>query len=175
MHTHCEASPDSRTPIAEQARGVRAARRVAKRFRFETRALRAQDALREGPRFGDVDQDALLTVADDVEHAPRGEGDNGSPRCEGLDAHDPEIVFSWKDEPASRREQRPERGLVGPPGKYDVLARDAFEGPALAPFAYYEKAQPEVVESAHRDIGAFVRGEPSDEEPEVATFVVRDE
>jgi predicted metal-dependent phosphoesterase TrpH len=26
MHTHCEASPDSRTPIAEQARGVRAAR-----------------------------------------------------------------------------------------------------------------------------------------------------
>src|SRR2546428_13532518 len=25
MHTHCEASPDSRTPIAEQARGVRAA------------------------------------------------------------------------------------------------------------------------------------------------------
>jgi predicted metal-dependent phosphoesterase TrpH len=26
MHTHCEASPDSRTPIAEQARAVRAAR-----------------------------------------------------------------------------------------------------------------------------------------------------
>jgi predicted metal-dependent phosphoesterase TrpH len=26
MHTHCEASPDSRTPVAEQARGVRAAR-----------------------------------------------------------------------------------------------------------------------------------------------------
>ncbi len=25
MHTHCEASPDSRTPFAEQARGVRAA------------------------------------------------------------------------------------------------------------------------------------------------------
>ena len=25
MHTHCEASPDSRTPVAEQARGVRAA------------------------------------------------------------------------------------------------------------------------------------------------------
>ncbi len=25
-HTHCEASPDSRTPVAEQARGVRAAR-----------------------------------------------------------------------------------------------------------------------------------------------------
>src|SRR5437867_8517322 len=25
MHTHCEASPDSRTPIAEQARAVRAA------------------------------------------------------------------------------------------------------------------------------------------------------
>ena len=26
MHTHCEASPDSRTPVAEQARAVRAAR-----------------------------------------------------------------------------------------------------------------------------------------------------
>jgi predicted metal-dependent phosphoesterase TrpH len=26
MHTHCEASPDSRTPVAEQARGVLAAR-----------------------------------------------------------------------------------------------------------------------------------------------------
>ncbi|HVD51355.1 MAG TPA: PHP domain-containing protein, partial [Candidatus Udaeobacter sp.] len=26
MHTHSEASPDSRTPIAEQARAVRAAR-----------------------------------------------------------------------------------------------------------------------------------------------------
>jgi predicted metal-dependent phosphoesterase TrpH len=26
MHTHCEASPDSRTPVAEQVRGVRAAR-----------------------------------------------------------------------------------------------------------------------------------------------------
>src|SRR5207244_7517285 len=25
MHTHCEASPDSRTPLAEQARAVRAA------------------------------------------------------------------------------------------------------------------------------------------------------
>ena len=116
-----------------------------------------------------------MTVVDDIEHAAGSEGDNGRTRGKSLDAHDPEVVLGRKDEAARRREEGAECGVVSAPGEYDVLACDALESSALAAFADDQETQPDVVESAHGDLGALVCREPSDEKPEVAALVVRDE
>ena len=139
------------------------------------RALRAEHTFGEGPRLGDVDKDALLAVANDVEHPAGGESDDRRTSGESFGADDPKVVFGREDEAARRGKERAKRGVVGASGEYDVLARHSLEGSALAAFAYDEQAQSDLVECAHRDVGTFVRGEPAHEKPEVTAFVVRSE
>src|SRR5204862_5996970 len=89
---------------------------------------------------------------------------------ERLDADDAEVVLRGKDEAARRREKLALRRLIDPPGEYDVIARELLEGLALTPLTDNDEPPAGLRERAHRDVGALVRGEPSDEQPVVATL-----
>ena len=92
------------------------------------------------------------------------------------------MVLRREDDTACGAEQLPQRGVIEAPRERDVpqrplraVARDRLERGALASLAHDDQTHAKPSERANGDVGALVRGQPSDVDPEISTFALRRE